>query len=352
MTSRQPPVARCVTMQKNERTLLEPWILHHARLFGFEALTVIDNGSDLPAVLKLLQRYERRGVTVIRDYPTPADFGRKGEIVTSVIQSWDREGGYDFAIPLDCDEFLVSFTSRLAWDRASVLGSLALMRGHATTFINDRLLLNVPHRPGYFRPQIVNRSLFAAGTIVGLDRGFHEPQTIYPERRMRAPLACLHLHNRPSYADIQTAARQKLYRLIGDADPATVAPTAESGHLYFYFQVPEADFIQQYRIHPDIYVPGLLHCFEQRGMDWKSLLGVGGIQPDIRSSNGYFAHRTEDNEKKHIFQPFDAAFYAEHNPDVANDPHFGRWPLVHFIETGWKEGRESCPTGEDVFIVE
>jgi len=53
-------VVRCVTMQKNEATLLEPWILWHGAIFGLTNLTVIDNGSTDRHVLKILKAYKKK----------------------------------------------------------------------------------------------------------------------------------------------------------------------------------------------------------------------------------------------------------------------------------------------------
>ncbi|NHO32651.1 glycosyltransferase family 2 protein [Acetobacter fallax] len=338
--------ARCVTMQKNETTLLEPWLLHHGALFGFSALTVIDNGSDDPVVLDILRRYEASGVTVLRDYATKEDFVRKGDIVADVIRGWDRDGGYAFALPLDCDEFIVTMTGSLAWDRDSVFAALARMADQQATFVNNRVLLNVPSRPGYFRPQIIRRAIFAANTIVSLDHGFHNPGTIYPDRWGQSLLACLHLHNRPRFTDIQRAAHEKLRHLIGDADPASVSPTSEGYHLYSYFRIPEADFLKQYRDHPDIYAPGLLSWFEEIGIDWHRLLGTGGVQLPVTPPAGFLVHKSDDDERRHRFVQFDAAFYAATNPDVAQDAFYGQWPLLHYITSGWDEGR--LPNGQSL----
>ena len=35
----------CVTMQKNEDLCLEPWILYHGYLFGFENIFILDHNS-------------------------------------------------------------------------------------------------------------------------------------------------------------------------------------------------------------------------------------------------------------------------------------------------------------------
>ena len=36
------PKVACFMMQKNEQTLLEPWLIYHGHLFGFENLYVWD----------------------------------------------------------------------------------------------------------------------------------------------------------------------------------------------------------------------------------------------------------------------------------------------------------------------
>lgn len=339
-------------MQKNEAVLLEPWLLHHAALFGFDALTVLDNGSDNPAVLDTLKRYEARGVTVIHDYPTKEDYGRKGEIVADIIREWDRRGGYAFALPLDCDELLITVTERIAWDRASVHAALARMAGQKSTFVNNRMLLNIPHRPGYFRPQIIQRAIFAADTITSLDQGYHFPGTIYPDRCGQSLLACLHLHNRPNYEDIKTVARNKLRHLTGEADLATMEPTEEGYHLYSYFRTSEETFLSQYRDQPDVYIPGILPYLESLGIDWRPMLGTGGVQLPLRPPHNFLVHRAEHREQRHIFETYDAAYYAAHNPDVVADPHYGLWPLAHFLPTGWNEGRRPNGLSQPPVIVE
>lgn len=338
-------VARCVVMQKNEVALLEPWILHHAYLFGFKNLTVIDNGSTDPAVLALLRTSEQRGVTVERNYNAPEDFVRKGDVITNVIKQWDRDGGYDLAFPLDCDEFLVALTDVLSCQRSAVHAALEPLVGAEATLINQRVLLNVPHRPGYFIPQVISRAIFSTGTAVSLCRGLHRPLSRYPNRWLQAPLACLHLHNRPRYEDIKAMAREKLRHLTGDQNPAMMEPTEAGNHLYHYFKRSEAEFLQLYRGRADLYLPGVIAHFRQLGVDPRPLFGQGGIAINVHPPTGYLAHKTTSDDTRHLFDFFDASYYEQNNPDVKRDTTFGAWPLVHYIRHGLEEGRRPNAVG-------
>ena len=96
----------CLMMQKNERILLEPWILYHGDLFGFENLFIFDNGSTDEIVITVLQKYEKRGVNINRAYNSKSDFEGKGNLIADKIRSLDQCNYYDFFFPLDCDEFI------------------------------------------------------------------------------------------------------------------------------------------------------------------------------------------------------------------------------------------------------
>src|SRR5471030_579275 len=94
-------------MQKDETYLLEPWLVYHGHLFGFENLFVFDNGSASLEVRHILARFTREGVNVDWGYASRRDFLAKGELIGGLIRTLDQRGEYDFLIPLDCDEFIV-----------------------------------------------------------------------------------------------------------------------------------------------------------------------------------------------------------------------------------------------------
>ncbi|EHH67925.1 glycosyltransferase family 2 protein [Gluconobacter morbifer] len=334
-------VIRCVTMQKNEATLLEPWIRWHAAIFGLSNLTVIDNGSTDPVVLDIQNRYEAQGLTVIREFPEREHFLHKGDVITRIIRRWDAGRACDFAVPLDCDEFMAVFLDQLSVDPAIILAEFERLKHEKATLLTDRLLLNVPSAPNYYGPQIVRRCLFRAGTIRSLDRGFHDPQTIHRQRYIQTAFVHIHLHNRPDYEDIRRFARQKL-------DPSGTGPrpvhAQDGAHLRYYFHASAKEFLNSYRHTPDLYAPVIAERFQELGLAVEPLLGTGPVpEPALNLAARFAAHRFLDTPARHEYVAFDPVFYAQANPDVMADPHYGIWPLIHFMEAGWQEGRAPNP---------
>ncbi|GAN53983.1 glycosyltransferase family 2 protein [Tanticharoenia sakaeratensis] len=339
-------------MQRNEVALLPLWLRHHGLLFGLPNLCVIDNGSDDPAVLATLRSAEARGVHIIRGHMTPADFAAKGEIVSDIIRGWDRDADYDLAIPLDCDEFVGVLTDRLALDRESILAACAAVCREQGTFLTNRVLLNIPLRPGYFLPQSIQRGLFRAGTIVTLDHGFHAPVSTMPERWVQTPFVYFHMHNRPDFEAIRAFARQKLYHLTGGDDRRLAEDRAEGAHLAHYFRTTGEAFEASYRGRPDIYMPGFVPYLTELAIDPEPVLGSGGIVLHAAPPEGYLVHKSDPDERRHVFDRFDADWYARENLDVATDNFFGIWPLLHFIMHGWDEGRRPHPPGLAPIVIE
>lgn len=353
-------VIRCLTMQKNEVDMLEPWILWHGALFGFENLTVVDNGSSHARVRRIQAQYQERGVTIIRSLRGHRDFLNKGDVLADIIRDWDEAGDYDFALPMDCDEFLAVFLDRFSVEPEDIRNEFEALKEEEATLITDHILLNVPEAPGYFRPQSVSRALFRAGTIEGLDRGLHAPLTRYRERCVRTPFVHLHFHNRPDYEDIRRAAREKLANFTGTS-PAQMAQMAEKStygkqggyHLLHYFRKTREEFLNEYRDVPDIYAPAVVERLKTLGIDPALLLGTG-TQPQLPLHNpqGFLAHRSREQGKRHEYVPFDPFAYAYENPDVADDAYYGKWPLIHFIEGGWAEGRRPNPANIPPLVIE
>jgi hypothetical protein len=100
------PNVACVMMQRDENELLEPWLVYHGYLFGYENLSVIDHGSVSPKVRDVLERYERLGVYVDRSHTDTIAYSRKAEIMGARLRELDGLRKFDFLFPLDCDEFV------------------------------------------------------------------------------------------------------------------------------------------------------------------------------------------------------------------------------------------------------
>ncbi|QNT78251.1 glycosyltransferase family 2 protein [Entomobacter blattae] len=341
-------------MEKNEDILLEPWILHHASLFGYENLTIIDNGSSNPIVHTLLSYYETKGCTVLRQFSSSEDFLNKGAVIASIIQGWDNANDeYDFVFPLDCDEFLALSSERgPRFDKANIHQVFESLKEHNATFVLRRVLLNIPQEPGFFRTQIIQKGFFKKGSLVELDRGFHNPVSIFPENWFVAPFTLIHLHNRYRYEDTQKYARQKLEHYINPDDPQALAEY--DGPFKTYFQMSEEDYRNGYQTTACLFIPSVLTHFEALQCNTTLMFGnaatlrtefqKGSLLADLAATAGGIARFVTTNPEtgaaRYEFILYDAESYGRHNPDIVQHPHYTTWPLVHFLEHGFAEQRK------------
>ena len=115
-------------MQRNETILLDAWLRYHGHLFGFENLTVCDDGSDDPSTAILLDRAERAGADIHRAVRTPSSPDRPWRTLLRTLQASGHR--YDMALPLTCGEFLVAYTDDgLSCRRGRIEHELGGMRG-------------------------------------------------------------------------------------------------------------------------------------------------------------------------------------------------------------------------------
>ncbi|MBS4076242.1 glycosyltransferase family 2 protein [Ameyamaea chiangmaiensis] len=328
-------------MQRNESALLEPWILYHADLFGMANLEIIDHASDDPWVLATLARYEAQGVTVHRQYREPSDFLRKGEIVRQAIEAWDRERVYDYALPLDCDEFVVFCDAQISSDATRIHDYLDRIRDIPATLHIERMFLNVPDEPGYFLPQVVGKSLFQAGAIRALDNGFHNPVSCH-EAHGRVHLGVVHLHNR-AFEDVRARAAEKLAGLVDINDQEALRGfDGEGRHLTSYFFMEETFFRLRYRREPAVYVPAFLTHLKGLGISWAACFGCEPRRlPPVCNAQGFLVRLPEGDDATRLVS-FHEGFYLDLYPDVRES---GFWALSHFMSVGYREGRAGAPPG-------
>lgn len=62
--------AAVICMIRNEQDILQYWVRYHAAVFGLENLAVLDNFSDDNITISLLNKWEKRGLKVIRKQGT------------------------------------------------------------------------------------------------------------------------------------------------------------------------------------------------------------------------------------------------------------------------------------------
>ncbi|NHO33710.1 glycosyltransferase family 2 protein [Acetobacter fallax] len=327
---------RCVMMQKDENLLLNAWFRYYGYLFGFENLVVLDNGSRDPSVLETLRMYERAGADIRHEHNRIEDFQTKGTHVRNIIAEWDLCGGYDFALPVDCDEFLAVYTpDGLSCSRTAVHRHFDALTGIKQAFRFRVNLMNVPGRPGCFQPNHYQKTFLAAGTgTEQVDRGFHAITSSAEGGWTDTNFTFLHMHNKP-FADLLRHARNKLANSVPLDDPEALrAHKGLGSHLIPYFFMTEQDYHERFTSGVFLRIPGFVNHMRALGFSDDYL----GTQAPLEPSNPTDAVQIlglKADEFEHIV-PFDGEAYRRLNPDVAAA---GFAPLRHYVEYGMQEGR-------------
>jgi hypothetical protein len=247
---RAPMRVAAICMQKNESVMLPVWIRHHARLFGNEALTVVDNGSSDPATLKVLEAARHDGITVV-DAPSAEDFERKGEIISALIKG---QRDVDWIVPLDSDELLVTTSDGLGYSLEAAAIHSEFERLRASGKLIGRIssqFYNIPFTTGAIRTG-AEKVLVHSASEIALDKGFHlydwgtNRPTVDPELIAQTNFAYLHFHNRP-FDDLLARAREKLKLRVPDFSPRTMTAYRGDGqHLTKYFLMNAETYRQSF----------------------------------------------------------------------------------------------------------
>jgi len=309
------PVVRVVMMQRDEGDALVRWLSHYGGLFGLENLTILDNGTTDAFSLDVLRHAEVSGVRIHWGLDTLRDFREKGGHLTNVINGWDHDGGYDFALPCDCDELLAVFDEgRLVTHEAAVLAEFERLLPVRSALRIDMSMFNVPDRPGWFVPdRHFYKGFLPARSIAAIDNGHHAPESRLAPGFELTRFTYLHWHNR-SYEATMALIRRKLTGRVDVHDrEALIAfrdtPEAPGAHMVDTLLMSRGEYLNRYEGQVALYMPP-----EAGGVHF---LSVGGR-----------------------FQRWDAELYLAANEDVR-----GYWqgPLHHYLRHGFKEERLLAP---------
>ncbi len=322
---------KCIMMQRDETQLLLPWLRHHGALFGFENLIVLDNGSRDTGVLATLACFERAGVRVERAHAQPQDFLDKGRHVARVIAGLDAasgpEDGYDFALPIDCDEFLAVFDEfGLSCSRRAIDRAFDALLGERRALAIEMSLTNVVGRPGWFAADTLQKGFLPAGSVQEVDHGFHHLRSRLEDGMRWTRFCFLHFHNKP-FETLVAHARRKLDGLVDHHDlDALRRYRGMNYHLVPYFFMTEA----QYRSIPDrmltLTAPGFIDLAAALGTD-RMLFGGPATETD-----GTVRLRLPGEAPV----AFEGTAYLAAHPDVQAAAVA---PLQHYLRHGWSEGR-------------
>lgn len=304
---------RVIMMQKNEGDALARWLSHYGALFGPAALTVLDNGSDDPLTVRLLDAAERSGVTVMRQFVTPHDYRQKGGHFGNIIKSWDHDHAYDFALPLDCDEILAVFTQDgLSVVPQDIHKEFDRLLGTRRALRLDMLLFNIPERPGWFAPvRHFHKGFVPAKSLHQLDNGQHDPSTSLEPGHHSTRFTYLHWHNL-SHEETVSRARTKLKGYVDLEDREALLayekkPGVPSSHAVAIVLRTREEFLEVFKDEVRVFVDG------------------AGGRNLIEAGDRLFV--------------WDAGRYLARNRDVAE--HYDLTALNHYLRFGFREGRET-----------
>lgn len=310
-------VVRVVMMQRDEGTALARWISHYAWLFGFENLTILDNGSVDTQTLSILDSAEKQGVTVRRDLNQPHDFHRKGGHFTNIIKDWDGRYEYDFALPLDCDELLAVFTDDgLSLDKTTIHTALDALIGTECALRIDTSLFNVPGQPGWYAPvRHFHKGFVSARTISVCDNGQHEPRSAIRDEFKSTVFTYLHDHHVP-YQNWRARLKNKVAGLVDAEDDTALRaylaqPHAEGAHAVEALLVTEEEYAHLY--------DGSVRVFMGAGATPINFIEGPGLETTL----------------------WNASSYLEANRDVKK--HYTIGPLQHYLRDGFRENRPLSP---------
>ena len=321
---------RCVMMQRDETILLEPWLRYHGYLFGFDNLVVLDNGSIDATIIETLDRYEAIGVTVYRNLSAHFDFEQKGHHIGELIRSWDDTIDYDFALPMDCDEFITLLNpGGLTCERSAIIGAFDQMRGERQALGIELALFNTPERPATFIPRLSPKGFVAQGTLRSLDCGFHEPTTIDGGRR-ETSFVYIHYHNKP-FDLAQRAATWKLSGRLDITDPTSWQNYAGPGH----------HLLPLLRMTANEYRLSFANTFQVRFDAFDRLLrslchlDPALFPPPLHLTDGTLVLDRESGD----LNAFNEDNYLRIHRDVADN---GIGALRHYLLYGYEERRPLC----------
>lgn len=191
-------------LTKNEKDMIEDFILFYGSLFGYENLCIIDNGSTAPQVLDVYERYKMKGITVIVD---SRDLNHHGSIMTEYMSKLAPTCKY--IIPLDTDEFIF-FTDGSAITKEKLMDYFLSIPDNVSVVrfqkfygsipdLNSSSYVNHRHkRPTTditdFYDQNWDKLFVRADRFISCAVGNHSVQTTFGDRIISDKLGLLHFH--------------------------------------------------------------------------------------------------------------------------------------------------------------
>jgi hypothetical protein len=264
-------------MARDEETRLEPWLIYHGHLFGFENLYVLDNGSTSEIVHDLLIKYAGRGVNIDYRFNKREDFLAKGEIIANLFQEIERKNKHLFYFPIDCDEFLAVRLpdGSLTANRDIISFQLKMLRGDPHVLVVRDAYANILNKPGYFsQPYEHHKVFFTEGCCLWMNEGFHVATSRRLQEERVTDFVYLHFHYRP-FEDMKKQSANKLEKYVDIHDlTRLVEYKGNAFHVAQYMLMNENEYLDRFDFAQGIHVPWLIPYFKMVGVNENFLLSI------------------------------------------------------------------------------
>ncbi len=251
----------CLLMQKNEGPLLKSWLCYHGSLVGFENIYIIDNGSDDPLTIEILNEFQTLGVNIDRHFNQKSDFDFHGHLITNQILKIEKSQNIcDFYFPLDCDEFLGAFdkAGNPRLDKQCIIDALyQLLESDGVLYVG-RVFDSTPVHPDYYAEIELQRKVFIfSGKCMALANGYHSvDRADIPE--IKTNITYIHFHFR-RYDDYVKFSKEKLAPYLAQTGSKALEEYKGPGwHVASQLMKTRRQYYAQFKKHGRVYLPHIL----------------------------------------------------------------------------------------------
>lgn len=259
--------AAVVMVVKNEDDLIEPWLFFHGHLFGLDNLYVFDNGSTSPRTLAILDRYSELGVQVDYSRRTLEDYKSRSLWLGACFRNLGEQG-YDFILPLDCDEFFaLRDTDRvIQCDKDVILRELEKLAGRHAVFQAFHSYPNLIGKPGVYLGWPQKKHFFSQRSFNTTDHGFHNVTGSEDATFEKTEFGYIHFHYKP-FEIMVAHSKEKLAMDFDVSDRSKIPADNRLGQ--FLHMAPEKykDFVAQFKDHRKYSAPDLQKTLSLGGLE-------------------------------------------------------------------------------------
>jgi len=132
-------LVKVFTHTKDEYDLIEDFITYYGHIFGYENIIIIDNNSTNEIVLKVYEKYLKKGITIY--YEDSYENNSQGENFTKYMLKYKNE--CEFLLGLDTDEFIFSVEdvkNNKPFDKNNIINIFKSYNKNDTLFVFESYL--------------------------------------------------------------------------------------------------------------------------------------------------------------------------------------------------------------------